>query len=199
MSLLISTFVTSVAQLIFLFLLAVFIWLFTGRKHRAELLKWIGIKPIHWRKEQALAFLIILVLYIVIKGFGQFLVPSGTEAKLVFYHAGAVAILPALISAFIQSGCFEEVLFRSLIGKNMMHRFGYRIGNNIQSLLFGLYYFTFSLSTLGLAFALAMGVLSAGCGYLLGYLNEQKNEGSILPSIIVNSIASFIASLFILF
>lgn len=199
MLLLFSTFITTVAQLILLFLLVILIWIFTGRKRGVELFTWLGIKRFRWSGTLVKLFMILLILYTGIKTFGQFIIPDDAEAKLLFFHDGPAALVPAFIAAFLQSGLLEETLFRGVIGKNFIYRCGFRTGNLIQSSLFGIYYFVFMIGTLGTIRAFIIATAAACCGYAFCLINEKYANGSILPGWILNSTACFIAYLFIMF
>lgn len=108
--------------------------------------------------------------------------------------------LSIILYAFVQTGLSEEIFFRGFIAKRLIHKFDYRIGNIIQSILFGLTHVLIFLSqnvdSLTLVFE---GVMTAIIGYILCYINEKLAEGSILPSWIVHGISNVVSTLVIIF
>ncbi|MCO7124334.1 CPBP family intramembrane metalloprotease [Sporolactobacillus shoreicorticis] len=199
MLLLLSTLVTTITQTILLFLFVILVWIFTGRKQGAELPDWLGLKKFHWSKKIGNFFIILLILYTMLKSFSQVLIPDHAETRLLFYHAGAIALIPACIAAFFQSALLEEVAFRSIITKIFSRRYGFRSGNLIQAILFGVYYFIFMIGTLGIGLALFIAIIAAYFGYAFGNINEKKADGSVFPSWLLNGTASFVSYLLIMF
>ena len=94
---------------------------------------------------------------------------------------GEVAAILA-IRALLQTSLSEELLFRGLIGRNLVRRFGFTAGNTAQAGLFGLVHLLLLLSpaaTYGLVLALVL--FTAVVGWVLGWMNESLADGSILP------------------
>ncbi|MCI1883012.1 MAG: CPBP family intramembrane metalloprotease [Sporolactobacillus sp.] len=198
--LLLNTLITAIIQGFLLFFLVLLIWIFTGRKNNIniKLNEWIGIEKLNWSRRLIVLLILVLCLFTVIKLIDQVIIPDHLEERLLFYHIGISALLPSLIASFIQTALVEEVIFRGLIGKNLIRKSGFPIGNLLQSLFFGMYYLAFMSVTIGIGRALIIALLTAACSYLFGYINEKIAGGSILPGFIINGSASFIAYLFII-
>ena len=102
------------------------------------------------------------------------------EATRGGFTAGVVGLLA--IRAVLQTSLSEELLFRGLIGHNLIRRLGFATGNSIQAVLFGSAHLLLLLSpkaTLGLV--LAMVVFTGATGWVMGWVNERFGKGSILP------------------
>jgi len=52
-----------------------------------------------------------------------------------FYGNGIKALVPAFIYSFIQTGLSEEIFFRGFLEKRLIRKFGFQIGNAMQSIL----------------------------------------------------------------
>ena len=103
------------------------------------------------------------------------------------------AMLPIMIISFIQTGFFEEFLFRGFISKRLVRQFG-DFGILLQAILFG-----------------SLHVLSGGEPHpafrddhlyddngrrlSLGYLAEKSFQGSILPGAFMHGLGNFIINL----
>lgn len=54
---------------------------------------------------------------------------SAVLADDVFSGLGVNGLLPAALYAFVQTGLTEEIVFRGFIGKRLIARFGFAVGN----------------------------------------------------------------------
>lgn len=104
----------------------------------------------------------------------------------------------AAVYAVIQTGLSEEIFFRGLIAKRLIKKLGYKIGNFAQSLIFPTVHVMLiiglrpnsSFALVGLFFVIPLIL-----GYFMGYLNERKGNGSIVPSWIVHSSTNLFVAL----
>lgn len=106
--------------------------------------------------------------------------------------------VPVLLALAIFKTAFsEELLFRGLIGKRLIALFGFNVGNSLQALLFGtVHLFIFWLAKPLQALAAALFVLLiTALGWVAGWLNEKRGEGSIVPGWTAHAVANVIAYL----
>lgn len=98
------------------------------------------------------------------------------------------------VLALFKTALAEELLFRGLIGKRLIARLGFGIGNSCQAALFGAVHLLVALSPLATAGVVATLVaFTAATGFINGWLNEKRGGGSILPGWAAHAGANLIA------
>ena len=202
MNLAISKLISSIVQIILFAIIPFIWWLVTARKE-CSFFKWIGLKKAEIKKNKTLpwiagitaAFLVLSVVILVfLKG-----VETATSD---FASLGMSAVPAILIYAILNTALPEEILFRGFLLKRISNRFGFNAGNTIQALLFGLLHGIMFFSSVGVLKAVIVIAFTGSIGWMMGYTNEKKAEGSILPSWCIHAIANIfsgICSAFALF
>lgn len=84
-----------------------------------------------------------------------------------------------LIWAVLQTSLSEEIMFRGFLCKRFCKKFGERIGNILQALIFGLAHIS-ALPDKNILAIFVIVLLTGGIGYALGWLSLKKVQGSIL-------------------
>lgn len=128
-----------------------------------------------------------------------FFIDRSTMATNQFSGQGIIAIIPALIYSFLQTGLSEEMFFRGFLTKRLVHKFDFHLGNIIQAFLFGLLHgvlFASLVEPLGVIVIIFITVVA---GYLLGWINENLSNGSILSSWFIHGFVNMIASIIAMF
>ena len=182
------------------FSLVPFIWWLTTARE-TDFFQWIGLKKPVINGSKVKIFLFIIVVVIVYIGAVSIimatLLDDVTTAAGQFAGKGFAAIPSIIVYAVIQTSLSEELFFRGFLCKRLSARFGFVTGNLIQSVLFGLLH--------GVPFGLATGkwlvcalltALPAAIGYVQGWLNEKKTNGSIIPSWIHHGLMNFLSAVF---
>ena len=91
------------------------------------------------------------------------------------------------IYAFVRTALSEEILFRGFILKCVERKFGFAMGNTVQAFLFGLMHgVPFGLATGSVWAFLLLTMLPGLFGAYMGWMNEKKFGGSIIPSWILH-------------
>ncbi|MFV0478977.1 MAG: CPBP family intramembrane glutamic endopeptidase [Anaerorhabdus sp.] len=201
---LLSLILSTILQLILFCALPFLYWRsIKGRKR--GFFEWVGIKPIQTSSQQGKIEMIIAIASAVIylSYFGVFILPKLVEDSSVlagsqFTELSLISFIGILIYAFIQTGLSEEIFFRGFIGKFMMKRLGYVRGNIIQASLFGLTHAILFFGKISLFSLLIVTLVTGGIGYFMGYINEKKAGGSILPSWITHGIANVIGTVLLI-
>lgn len=191
--------ISAVFQVI-LFSVIPFIWWFFSTRKEQSFLRWLGLqKPVIENKgNYFLWFLFItILLFVPLTTISYFYLDSSTLATNRFTGLGFSALIPALFHSIVQTGLSEELLFRGFLLKRFKHKFGFQMGNIIQSLLFGILHGLMMFSFIPFGVVVLVVIATAFVGYFMGWINERKSNGSILTSwgihSIVNLIAAFIA------
>lgn len=122
-----------------------------------------------------------------------------TTATSVFHGLGLVALPAALVYAFFNTALSEEILFRGFLLKRLSSKFGFAVGNGVQSVLFGLLHGVMFVPVVGVVKALIIIVFTSAIGWCMGYVNEKLAGGSIIPSWLIHALANTFSSLLALF
>ena len=98
------------------------------------------------------------------------------------------------IAALFKTAFAEELLFRGIIGKRLIAWKGFAVGNSLQALLFGLIHFSLlALASASLGLVLLVVMATSALGFVAGWLNESRGEGSILPGWSLHGSANLLA------
>jgi membrane protease YdiL (CAAX protease family) len=193
MDLLVNAFV----QVVLFTLIPLIWWLVTARS-RTGLLVWVGLKKpkvknitSFWTVFAAGLVLIHIVSLLITPQF----VDGSVIAASQFAGQGWKAVIPAFIYAFVQTGLSEEIFFRGYLGKRLMDQLGFRMGNLVQGLVFGLVHGVMFFSVTDAVCLFLIVLLTGWAGWLMGLLNERYADGSILPGWLLHSLANSAAAL----
>ncbi|MGE7688417.1 CPBP family intramembrane glutamic endopeptidase [Lysinibacillus sp. NPDC097214] len=193
--------INAIIQVI-LFSVIPFIWWFFSARKAQSFLTWLGLqKPVIENKgNYFLWFLfIIILLFVPLTTISYFYLDSSTLATNRFTGLGFSALIPALFHSIVQTGLSEELLFRGFLLKRFMHKFGFQMGNIMQSLLFGILHGLLMFSFIPFGVLVLVVIATAFVGYLMGWINERKSNGSIITSWGIHSIANLIAAFMAMF
>jgi len=103
-------------------------------------------------------------------------------------------IITLLIMAIFKTALAEEILFRGFIAKRLISVAGYRKGNIIQALLFGVMHTAiFAFATKNMLFLTIIFIVPTLGAYVSVYLNEKVANGSIIPSWISHAFGNILA------
>ncbi|MFO7969556.1 MAG: CPBP family intramembrane glutamic endopeptidase [Candidatus Izemoplasmatales bacterium] len=193
--------VSSIIQVI-IFSIIPFIWWLVSNRNESSFLEWIGIKKItiQNKKKYVMTFGFILILLV----FSSlliipFFINSSDMATSQFINQGIVALIPALIYAFIQTGLSEEILFRGFLAKRLINKFGFLIGNIVQSVLFGALHVLLFISLTNWLGTIIIFIITGFTGWLMGIINEKQSGGSIISSWLIHGCANTLAAIFAMF
>lgn len=196
-----NSLISAVLQVILFSVIPFIWWLCTARK-KQPFLTWIGLqKPIIVHKGRYAIFFVLSIVVLVVPSFALifFYIDRSLLAVNQFAGLGAMAIIPALMYAIIQTGLAEELLFRGFLLKRLAKSFGFQVGNLVQSIVFGCVHGAMLWSVLSLHVILLVVLTTALAGYLMGWMNERVAGGSIVTSWCIHSIVNFIAACMYMF
>lgn len=165
------------------------IWyLVTKKKDSESFIRYVGLQEVPLGAYGS-AFLITGAAYIFTLAYFVILrLGGGMETVPLREAYGAsppFTFVLTVLWAGLRAGICEELLFRGFIGKRLIRRLGFGLGNVLQAVLFMVPY----LISYGFAptFESIGGMLNAGVmGYAFGYIMHKKADGSILPSMVVH-------------
>ncbi|MBK8446921.1 MAG: CPBP family intramembrane metalloprotease [Micropruina sp.] len=110
-----------------------------------------------------------------------------------FRGLGWAAVPGVAAYAIVQTALSEEIVFRGLLGKNLIRRWGFGVGNALQALAFGALHGLLFAPALGWVPATALAMFTAAIGWVFGELNERLSDGSLLPSWGLHAVSNLIA------
>ena len=191
MELLVSKLISSIIQIILFSLIPFIWWLVTARK-KENFFRWIGLKGIEDSKKNK-TFVWILGIAAAFVGLAVFMLYSlkGVEmATSDFAGLGAAALPAIFVYAVLNTALSEEILFRGFLLKRISNKFGLTAGNIVQAVLFGILHGVMFFTTVGAVKAVIIIAFTGVIGAFMGYVNEKKAGGSIIPSWCIHAIAN---------
>lgn len=194
---------SSIVQIVLFALIPFLWWVVTARK-KSGFFPWIGLKRISSPKENKTALWIagITAVFMAVSVFVLSTVKNVETATSEFSGLGVKALPAILVYAVLNTSFPEELLFRGFLLKRLSHQFGFPIGNAVQSLLFGLLHGAMFLARTDIPRAILIIVFTGGIAWCMGYVNEKKADGSILPSWCIHAVSNIfsgVCSAFLLF
>ena len=197
---LVNKIISSIMQIILFSLIPLIWWLITARK-KESFFKWIGLKKIEKenKKSSVVNILVIAISYLIVSFITIYLIKDIETATSEFAGMGVSALLPALIYAIFNTALPEEILFRGFLLKRIASKFGYMIANIIQSTIFGLLHGFMFFYVLGIVKTIVIIFFTGIIAFAMGYINEKKANGSILPSWFIHALSNIFASIVAMF
>ena len=197
---LVNKIISSVMQIILFSLIPLIWWLITARK-KESFFKWIGLKKIEKenKKSSVVNMLPIAISYLIVSFITIYLIKDIETVTSEFAGMGVSALLPAIIYAIFNTALPEEILFRGFLLKRIASKFGYMIANIIQSTIFGLLHGFMFFYVLGIVKTIVIIFFTGIIAFAMGYINEKKANGSILPSWFIHALSNIFASIVAMF
>ncbi|MEO6668856.1 MAG: CPBP family intramembrane glutamic endopeptidase [Ferruginibacter sp.] len=127
--------------------------------------------------------------------------PKSVTGKLRLMGFSLTTVTILLIIALIKTSLSEEILFRGLIAKQMIIKMGFKTGNLLQAVVFGIVHLLlFGLLTKSSLLPLIfIFVFSTSAGWSIGYIKEKFANGSIVPGWISHGLGNVLSYFIIAF
>lgn len=194
--LLVSKLVSSIVQIIVFSIVPFICWLIFARK-KEGFFKWIGLKKVENGKENK-TLLWVLLITLLFSGLAVFMLYSlkGIEAATSeFAGLKEVAIPAILVYAIFNTALSEEILFRGFLLKTGGKKIGFAERNIFQGLVFGVIHGMMFFSLVGTVKAVIIVAFSGLIGMFMGFVDEKKAGGSIIPSWCIHAIANIFSGI----
>ena len=190
----------SIIQIIIFSIIPFLWWLITSRK-KMNFFEWIGLKKVNNIKENKLFAWIfsVLVLFLIISVFILYSLKNVNVASSEFTGLGIKSLPSILIYAIFNTSLPEEILFRGFLLKRIGNKFEFIVSNGIQSLLFGCIHGIMFFSAIGILKSMLIILFTGIIGWIMGYINEKKANGSILPSWFIHAVANIFSGIYYAF
>ncbi len=201
MQLFINIFISSILQFIIINLIPFIWWLFSAKKKDIKYFEWIGLKAItRDRFSTTMASILIGLICFGTLSIAILLIVKDVEtATSQFNGVGMVGLVPAMLYAFIQTSLTEEIFFRGFLLKRIKAKFQFAIANLIQSVLFGAMHGVMFFSLTSIWIVIFITLFTAIIAFYMGYMNENKADGSIIPSWCIHGVANMLSASISLF
>jgi uncharacterized protein len=191
-----------------LFTLIPFIFYKFRKDKSLTFLKYIGLyKP----PTKSLLYVVFVSLIFLFIGIGLIYIddsfkqaalsPNSMTGKLRMLGLSGSTITILLITALFKTSLSEEILFRGFIAKKLINSLGFKNGNILQALIFGLLHLLlFVFLTKATVFSLTLILIfSSFAGWTIGYIKEKYANGSIIPGWLAHGIGNSISYFLIAF
>ena len=197
---LVSKIISSIIEIILISFLP-FIWWLISAKKKESFFNWIGLKKIDNKNKKSTLIntIVISLVFMTVSILTLYLIKDIETATSEFKGLRISALLPALIYAIFNTSLPEEIFFRGFLLKRLSNKFGFRIANVIQSIIFGLLHGIMFFSLVGVVKAIIIILFTGIVAYAMGYVNEKKANGSILPSWFIHALSNIFASIIAMF
>lgn len=191
-----------------LFTLIPFIFFLFRKDKNVTFLNYIGLvkptkKSVSYILLASILFLIGgLVLIFLDESIKQaVLSPPSVTGILRTMGLSGTSIIILLIVAIFKTALAEEILFRGFIAKQLTNKFGFKTGNLIQAIIFGvIHLFLFwALTKTTITFLLFSFLFSFIAGWTIGYIKEKYANGSIIPGWIAHATGNILSYIIIAF
>lgn len=180
-----------------------------ARRPLPGLLAWLGLRSTtRAGLVAALALLLLeatfplVVAYAPISDLESLLARSPHRSLAREVPSTALLLLVFAVEDLVQTSLSEEILFRGLLGKRLIAKLGFALGNSIQAVLFGALHVLAPFQKLDspslalIAFSFLMPALLGWCS---GWINERPGGGSILPGWIAHGVGNLFTSVYLAF
>ena len=193
--------VSAVLQVLLFTLVPLIVYLIRYKKLKGFFV-WIGLTKPTLRS----CLLALLVSFIfMIGGIGLVLYsssirevmtsPPSITGKLHQQGFSITSMITLVIIACVKTSFSEEILFRGFLAKRLISWLGYRTGNLLQAIIFGLIHVLLfaAVTKAGIPFLVYIFLFSGLAAFVIGYLKEKVGNGSIIPGWIAHGVGNLIA------
>lgn len=194
MELLVAKIVSSMVQVLLFTVIPFVWWLCTARKKQG-FAQWLGLKKMAGGKKTVVSIIVMAVAFLLCGAFTLWTLQGIETATSDFTGLGAAAIPAILVYAIFNTALSEEILFRGFLLKRIQNKFGFTAANVIQAILFGLLHGAMFISIVGMVKAVIIIAFTTVIAGGMGYINEKKAEGSIIPSWTIHAISNIFSGL----
>ncbi len=127
--------------------------------------------------------------------------PNSVTGRFITMGLKPITFVSILIMALLKTSLSEEIFFRGFIGKQLINKLGFKRGNLLQGIIFGLVHFFLLLFLIksSILTLIIVFIFTSFAGWMIGYIKEKYANGSIIPGWIAHGIGNTISYLVIAF
>ena len=204
---LVNEFISAVLQIIAFTLIPFIVFLFRKDKS-VTLRRYIGL---YQPTRPSVVYSIFVSLIFLIAGIALVFIddgmkevvmsPTSVTGKLRAMGLNTISILTLLIIAGLKTSLSEEILFRGFIAKRLIRGLGFKTGNFLQALIFGLVHLVliWVIVKPAISGVIILFIFSSLAGWVIGYIKEKYAGGSIIPGWIAHGLGNTLSYFIIAF
>ncbi len=190
--------ISSILEILLFSIIPFFWWLARWRK-KEGFFSWIGFRRIERKKEAAVYSVVILAAFFVVGCFAMYIIRDIESAVSQFDGLGLSGLPSVVLYALLNTSLPEEIFFRGFLLKGLNRVCFFPTANLIQSIVFGMLHGMMFAPFVGIVKAVVLILCTGGIAYAMGYVNEQKANGSIFPSWMIHFISNLFSGMLSLF
>lgn len=200
MTLFMSKLMSGILELFIVSFIPFITWLIWSRK-KVGFFDWIGLKPIQSQQKGRLVLIIFgFTLLSFLLSFVLFRWLYSIKTGLADFSGKGIGALPTILAiAILGTALPEEIFFRGFLLKRLQGKLGFLGANLVQSLLFGLMHALMFIQQTDVLIAMVIFAYTSLIAFVLGAINEQQANGSILPSFFIHTLVNTTAGLLFAF
>ena len=200
MTLFMSKLMSGIMELLIVSVIPFITWLIWSRK-KVGFFDWIGLKKVESQKKRRLlltilgiSLLFLLFSIVVLSWF------DSSQTGFADFSGKGIGALPTILAiAILGTALPEEIFFRGFLLKRLQGKLGFLGANLVQSLLFGLMHALMFIQQTDVLIAMVIFAYTSLIAFVLGAINEQQANGSILPSFFIHTLVNTTAGLLFAF
>lgn len=200
MTLFISKLMSGILELLIVSFIPFITWFIWSRK-KTGFFDWIGLKPIQSQQKGRLVLIIFgFTLLSFLLSFVLFRWLYSIKTGFADFSGKGIGALPTILAiAILGTALPEEIFFRGFLLKRLQGKLGFLGANLVQSLLFGLMHALMFIQQTDVLIAMVIFAYTSLIAFVLGAINEQQANGSILPSFFIHTLVNTTAGLLFAF
>lgn len=200
MTLFMSKLMSGIMELLIVSVIPFITWLIWSRK-KVGFFDWIGLKPIQSQQKGRLVLIIFgFTLLSFLLSFVLFRWLYSIKTGFADFSGKGIGALPTILAiAILGTALPEEIFFRGFLLKRLQGKLGFLGANLVQSLLFGLMHALMFIQQTDVLIAMVIFAYTSLIAFVLGAINEQQANGSILPSFFIHTLVNTTAGLLFAF
>lgn len=199
MTIFINRVISSVVEILLLAIIPFIWWLVSARKQQS-FPKWLGLKKCDFKKNKTAVWTLGVSLGFLLLGVFTIIILRDVEtAASSFTGMGAQAIPAIIVYALFNTAFPEEFFFRGFLLKRFESKLHFAVANSIQAFLFGLLHGVMFFTAVGAIKAILITILTGTVAWFMGYINEKKADGSIIPSWIIHALSNLFSGIYAAF
>lgn len=200
MTLFMSKLMSGILELLIVSFIPFITWFIWSRK-KTGFFDWIGLKPIQSQQKGRLVLIIFgFTLLSFLLSFVLFRWLYSIKTGFADFSGKGIGALPTILAiAILGTALPEEIFFRGFLLKRLQGKLGFLGANLVQSLLFGLMHALMFIQQTDVLIAMVIFAYTSLIAFVLGAINEQQANGSILPSFFIHTLVNTTAGLLFAF
>ena len=200
MTLFMSKLMSGIMELLIVSVIPFITWFIWSRK-KTGFFDWIGLKPIQSQQKGRLVLIIFgCTLLSFLLSFVLFRWFYSIKTGFADFSGKGIGALPTILAiAILGTALPEEIFFRGFLLKRLQGKLGFLGANLLQALLFGVIHALMFIQLIGYLKAMVIFAFISIIAFVLGAINEQQANGSILPSVLTHTLSNTITGLLFAF